>query len=124
MITAFAILFTILIAVAVGFQIALALGAPWGEWAMGGRWRGVLPKPLRFATVFQAFALLGLVAIVLAHADLISWDIPAWMIWFVVAVMAASSVMNLVTPSRKERLLWAPIVTLAWLSALVIAFLV
>lgn len=124
MITAFAILFTTLIAIAVGFQIALALGAPWGEWAMGGRWRGVLPKALRFAAVFQAFALLGLVAIVLAHADVINWDIPAWMIWVVVAVMAASSVMNFATPLRKERLLWAPIVTLACLSALAIGFLV
>ncbi|MDE0983990.1 MAG: hypothetical protein OSA52_04935 [Yoonia sp.] len=124
MITAFAVIFTILIAIAVGFQFALALGAPWGEWAMGGRWRGVLPRALRFAAVFQAFALLGLVAIVLAHTGLINWDIPVWMIWVVVVVMAASSVMNVATPSRKERLLWAPIVTLAFLSALAIGFLV
>ena len=38
---------------------------------MGGRWRGVLPRALRFAAVFQAFTLLGLVAVVLAHAGLI-----------------------------------------------------
>ena len=124
MITAFAVIFTILIAIAVGFQFALALGAPWGEWAMGGRWRGVLPRALRFAAVFQAFTLLGLVAIVLTHAGLINWDIPVWMIWVVVVVMAASSVMNFATPSRKERLLWTPIVTLAFLSALAIGFLV
>ena len=91
---------------------------------MGGRWRSVLPRALRFAAVFQAFALLGLVAIVLAHTGLINWDIPVWMIWVVVVVMAASSVMNVATPSRKERLLWAPIVTLAFLSALAIGFLV
>ena len=91
---------------------------------MGGRWRGVLPGALRFAAVFQAFTLLGFVAIVLAHAGLINWDIPVWMIWVVVVAMAASSVMNVATPSRKERLLWAPIVTLAFLSALAIGFLV
>jgi hypothetical protein len=46
------------------------------------------------------------------------------MIWVVVVAMAASSVINVATPSRKERLLWAPIVTLAFLSALAIGFLV
>ena len=42
-----AFLFT-LISTGVGvFQVALVLGAPWGEFTLGGRWRGSLPGVVR-----------------------------------------------------------------------------
>ena len=36
-----AIVYALATAVVVGFQVALAAGAPWGEYAMGGRFPGV-----------------------------------------------------------------------------------
>lgn len=124
MIIAAALTFATLMAIAVGFQIALALGAPWGEWANGGRWRGTLPKPMRIASMVQAILLSILIAVVLATANLIGWIIPAWTIWIVVGVMTISTIMNIATPSAKERMLWAPIVTLACASAAIVGFLV
>mgnify|MGYP005986850311 FL=1 len=124
MVTASALLFTALMTIAVGFQIALALGAPWGERANGGRWHGTLPKPMRVAAVVQGCVLSSLIAVVLSHAGLINWAVPAWAIWSVVGIMALSSIMNIATPSAKERRLWAPIVTLSCISEAIVGFLV
>ncbi|HPG60965.1 MAG TPA: hypothetical protein PK586_03090 [Casimicrobium sp.] len=41
------------------FQIALALGAPWGELTLGGRWRGSLPLAVRLIPLLSV-ALLAL----------------------------------------------------------------
>jgi hypothetical protein len=65
-----AIIYTIVTAGVVGFQLALALGAPWGAYAMGGAYPGRFPPALRVAAVVQA-VLLGLMAgVVLARAGL------------------------------------------------------
>ena len=56
--------------------------------------------------------LLGLGVIVLARAGLIlpQWQAAAnWLIWGVVAFSALSLVLNLITPSKWERILWAPV---------------
>ena len=49
-----AIIYTIVTAGVVGFQLALALGAPWGAYAMGGAYSGRFPPALRVAAVVQA----------------------------------------------------------------------
>ena len=55
-------LYVLLAAFAALFQIALALGAPWGKYALGGRWQGKLPLPVRiFALVQMLVALRDLV---------------------------------------------------------------
>ena len=38
-----ALVFGLLSLVVAAFQLALVLGAPWGEFTFGGRWRGALP---------------------------------------------------------------------------------
>jgi hypothetical protein len=49
--------------VVVAYQLALALGAPWGAYAMGGRVPGRFPPALRVLTLVQA-VVLGLLALV------------------------------------------------------------
>lgn len=44
-------MFLIAAAGSIAFQLALALGAPWGEYAMGGRYPGRFPPGLRLAAV-------------------------------------------------------------------------
>ncbi len=124
MMTICALVFGAVTSFAVGFQIALACGAPWGEWANGGRWRGTLPTAMRIVSVAQAALLSILIAVVWSHAGLLQWAAPSWAIWVVVGITALSSVMNLATPSVKERRLWAPIVIVACLSAASVGFLV
>jgi hypothetical protein len=106
-----AIIFAAVILGAAGFQVALALGAPWGAYALGGRFPGRFPAPMRLAAVAQALILLFLGGVVLARAGL-AFDALAsaasWLIWVVVAFSGASLVLNSITPSKRERRVWVP----------------
>ena len=87
----------------VAFQVALALGAPWGAYAMGGAYPGRFPPPLRVAAIVQG-VLIGLLAlIVLSAAGLVAPDLVAsysWLIWIPVAVSAVAVVLNAIKIGR------------------------
>jgi len=109
----------------VAFQVALAAGAPWGAFAMGGAFPGQFPPALRIAVLVQAVLLLALAAVVLARAGVIlpGWSrVSRWLIWFVVAFAALSFVLNLITPSSGERAIWAPVAFLLLISSCIVAF--
>ena len=109
----------------VGFQLALAAGAPWGAYAMGGAFPGQFPPELRIAALVQAVLLLGLTGVVLARAGLAlpGWSRAArWLIWVVVAFSVISLVLNLITPSAGERVIWAPVALLLLISSATVAF--
>jgi hypothetical protein len=110
--SALALTFSALIALAVAFQLALAAGAPWGVAAMGGKFPGRLPAPMRVAAVVQAAVLLGLAGIVLVRGGVLAspwYGASTKAIWFVVAFSALSAVMNTATRSKWERRIWAPV---------------
>ncbi|MFC3851264.1 hypothetical protein ACFOSD_06880 [Salinispirillum marinum] len=116
--------FSMLTALTVLFQLALAAGAPWGEMAMGGKYPGRFPPSLRVAAVVQALLLLCLALIVLTRAGLMFPGFYAFStvaIWFVVAFCALSAVLNSITPSKKERRLWAPVTIVLLLCAIAVA---
>ncbi len=102
-------IFTFFIAVVCVFQLALALGAPWGDLAMGGRFPGRLPPRIRPLCLVQIVLLMGMATIVDARAGLI---LPSWhksvatLAWGVVAFSAFA---NFATPSPGERRLWGPV---------------
>ena len=105
-------LFSALIALAVFFQLALALGAPWGEWAMGGRFPGRFPPRMRWAALIQALLLVCMALIVLTRAGVVLQDYARFAraaIWAVVLFCLAAAILNTITPSRRERRLWAPV---------------
>lgn len=119
-----AIVFAVITLGVVGFQIALALGAPWGEYAMGGAFPGQYPSELRVVAVIQAILLVGFAVVVLARAELIQvrWLRRArWLIWVVVAFFVISLVLNLITPSAGERALWVPAISVLLICSLVVA---
>jgi hypothetical protein len=119
-----AILFAGWIAAVALFQLALAAGAPWGEYAMGGAFPGVFPPAMRIAALIQIPVLGLLAAIVLARAGL---ALPGWapasrkLVWVVVGLLAIGLILNLVTPSHLERLIWAPVAGLLLLTSLRVA---
>lgn len=119
-----ALLYLAVTLLAIGFQIALALGAPWGAYAMGGRYPGRFPVALRLLALVQALVL-GLTAlIVIASARLIGPGLTAEfprLIWVVVAIAAASLVMNAASPSPGERRLWVPACLLMFACSLLVA---
>jgi hypothetical protein len=72
---------------------------------------GHFPPALRIAAFVQAGILLGFAGIVLARAGIAlkRWErVSRWMVWGAVAVSAVSLVLNLLTPSAGERMLWLP----------------
>ncbi len=124
MTTTAAILFSIVTLGVIAFQIALAVGAPWGAYAMGGAFPGRYPPRMRVAAAGMA-ALLGLlVLIVLSSAGLIIvpmlTGLPS-LIWLVVAFSAVSVVLNAASRSAGERRIWVPVALLMLASSLVVA---
>ena len=102
----------LLVVVAV-FQIALALGAPYGKAAWGGAHDGVLPARLRAAS-----AVVGLVvyptimAVVLSASGLIGADLVlgkgAATMWVLATIFLLGAIANAFSRSRVERW-WAAI---------------
>jgi len=108
----------------VAFQIALAAGAPWGAYAMGGASPGQFPSALRVGAIAQAVLLAGMAGVILARAGLILpgwWRVSHWLVWIVVALTALSLVLNLITPSAGERAIWAPTLSLLLIGSLIVA---
>lgn len=119
-----ALVFALITTIVVLFQFALALGAPWGAYAMGGVFPGRLPVKMRVAAVVQAILLALMAAIVLSRAGLafVTWSQTAvWLIWGVVAICAFSAVLNVLTPSAGERRIWAPVTLLMLVCSLTVS---
>ena len=117
-------MFCVLTSVVVVFQLALAAGAPWGQVAMGGKYPGRFPRQLRIAAVVQALVLVGLGVVVLTRAGLIfpQWlSAATWLVWGVVAFSALALILNLITPSKWERILWAPVAAGMLLCSVIVA---
>ncbi|MBU4556815.1 MAG: hypothetical protein KJ747_08095 [Actinobacteria bacterium] len=119
-----AIVFAVVTVGAAGFQVALALGAPWGAYAMGGKFPGQFPAPMRVAAFVQALLLMAFVGAVLARAGLTlkAWEsIGSWLTWVAVVFSAVSLVLNSITPSKRERLVWVPVAAVMLASSLTVA---
>ena len=119
-----ALVYAVVTLFVVGFQVALAAGAPWGSYAMGGGRPGRFPPPLRAAALVQA-ALLALIAVVVLDAGEVlslGWTtgLP-WLAWIPVVVSLASTVANAATRSAVERRLWLPVAMVMLLSSVVVA---
>jgi hypothetical protein len=121
-----ALIYTIAAAGVVAFQVALALGAPWGAYAMGGAFPGRFPPRLRVAAAVQAVVLIMLAVVVLAFAGLALSGLAQaapWLIWLVVAFSAVAAVLNTITRSAGERRLWAPVTYVMLVCSLVVALM-
>ena len=105
------------------FQFALVLGAPWGEYTMGGRFPGKLPPKMRLAALFQIVILFMIALIVLIRSGVVVnqfYDVSKTAIWFVVFFFVTGSILNILTPSKRERAIWGPVnILLLILSVLV-----
>ena len=107
-----AIIFSAVTLGVIAFQLALALGAPWGAYAMGGAFPGRFPPTMRVAALAQAALLAAMAGMLLSFAGvaLPQWsDAPLWLGWGVVGFSAVSLVLNSITPSAGERRIWVPV---------------
>jgi cytochrome bd-type quinol oxidase subunit 2 len=119
-----AVVHTVAMACVVAFQVALALGAPWGAYAMGGAVEGRYPPAMRVLALAQAVVLAALALVVLSAADIAAQalvDDHPWLAWVPVAVSAVAVVLNAISRSARERRLWVPVALLLLASSLVVA---
>jgi hypothetical protein len=106
------------------FQLALALGLPWGKLAMGGKYPGRYPPHMRIVCLVMIALLSSWGAIVFIRAGMIfsAWyDVSVSAIWAVVALNGVGVLMNLLTPSKWERILWAPVTLIFLVCSIVVA---
>ncbi len=104
------------------FQVALVFGAPWGGLTQGGQIKGALPFSRRVAALASAGLLIVMALAVLAiDRGWTGW--PSWTGWPVVIVSALSMLMNWITPSKAERLLWGPVTTIMFLLVVAVVWL-
>ncbi|MDQ0208402.1 hypothetical protein [Alkalicoccobacillus murimartini] len=105
------------------FQLTLALGFPLGEFAMGG-FHKTLPKKLRLISLFNAAMLLFIGLVFLVHTNVISSFsfIPTTLlVWFFTVFLGLNTLANLVSRSKKERLVMTPLSGLLCILCLLIA---
>lgn len=91
------------------FQVALILGAPLGRYTQGGQHEGALPLSGRIiaAVSIPVLLLQGLAILSAAGFPGLGW--PVWTGWMALAVTGVSTVLNWITPSKPERMVWGPI---------------
>lgn len=114
-----------LFAVLVLFQLALAVGVPWGRAAYGGQ-SAVLPARFRIASAVAVVVWAGIALVVARRGGLPVWaPLPtSWLpvvVWIVVALLVVAVVMNAITPSAVERAIWLPFTLLLLASTVTVA---
>ena len=111
-----AILYILITVVVIFFQVFLVLGAPWGEFTQGGRHKGVLPISGR---VSAAVSIPILIFMASSISSVVGF-VPNWSIrtaYITLALQGVTAVFNLITPSLKEKRLWSPVTTIAFVLA-------
>lgn len=122
--TVAALAFAVVAGGVVAFQLALALGARWGAYAMGGAFPGRFPPPMRVAAVVQGVLIALLAIVVLSDAGLVLPDLAAtfpWLVWVPVAVSVVAVVLNAISRSAGERRIWVPVAVVLLVSSLIVA---
>lgn len=120
-----AYIFSLLMGGVVLFQLALALGAPWGEMAMGGKFPGRFPPHMRIAALVQMVLLVLIALVVLTRAGLVLndyFEFSKSAIWFVIIFCTLAAILNNITPSKKERMLWAPVTIVLFICSIIVAW--
>ncbi|MCS7052657.1 MAG: hypothetical protein NZM09_02860 [Ignavibacterium sp.] len=117
------LVFVFLTLIVIVFQLALAMGVPWGAASMGGKFPGKYPPKMRMVAAFNALVLFFFCVIVLSRANFIApqlFSFSKTAIWFVIIFFGISTVMNIITPSKIERI-WAPVAAFQLITSLIIA---
>jgi hypothetical protein len=107
------------------FQIALALGAPWGAYAYGGARVGKLPVGFRINSVVSAVVMVAIAGHYLAQLGVFTPILdPAGnsvVNWVLVVFTGLSAIANNITRSKLERAAWGIPTILMFIAALLVA---
>jgi hypothetical protein len=119
-----AITYAVLMGFVILFQFCLTIGLPWGAASMGGKYPGKYPPKMRVVSLLNMTILGFITIIVLVKADILLFQFKSFStvaIWFVVAFAAIALLLNTITPSKIERLIWAPVTGLQLIASIIVA---
>lgn len=106
------------------FQLALALGAPWGRFAWGGQNERELPARLRVGSAVS-IPLYGIFAVVLADraglVDVLPDTVSRVATWVLFGYWALGVILNGVSRSKHERLVMTPVTIVLGVCTLLVA---
>jgi len=112
-------LYALLCSGVIVFQFCLIAGAPWGRLTQGGAHPGALTVSGRMFAAASVVLLSLMAASILSAAEvLMLW--PRWTGWVALGIQGLSTLLNWITPSRSERLLWGPVTTAMLIMALLV----
>jgi len=107
------------------FQLALALGAPLGEYAYGGQNVGKLPIQYRIASVFSFLIALAIAGHYLAQLGLLpvllDENLNQIVNWGLVVFNIPAAILNNITRSQKEKRLWGGTTIANLLASVIVA---
>jgi hypothetical protein len=116
---------SILFSIVLVLYILLALGFPYGEFAMGGKYK-TLPKRERIISIISVLIQIFAILILLHCGNVIELGIPDKaaniLCYFFAGYLSLNVILNQLSKSRKERLFMSPlslfIAICFWLTAL------
>jgi hypothetical protein len=92
--------------------VLLVLGLPYGEFAMGGKYK-VMPIPMRFVCAVSIIVQFIAIVILLQTAEVIPFILPQGitrgLCYFFAAYLTLNTFMNLVSKSKKEKYIMTPL---------------
>jgi hypothetical protein len=124
MLTVLVVVFVACAAIILAFQVAVALGAPWGHLTQGGRQPGALSSQGRGIAVVSAFIITLFIISIISRVYDIGPFPRDWAVigtWIAVGYCSLAVPIHIITPSAAERRLWLPIILAMLLSATTIA---
>ena len=129
MVSTSAVIVAVLLGGVAVFQFALAIGAPWGDHAFGGRAptnRGRLPMTYRImsGTAIPLLLLSGWVVLDRAGVTPGDGEPPGWVrgaTWVVFVYLVTNTAANLASSSKIERFVMGSITTIAAVGTLIVA---
>jgi hypothetical protein len=105
------------------FQVLLFLGLPLAEYSWGGKYQGVLPKKMRIISLPSALLLIFFGFIFLVHSKVLSvgFFLPTNIFVILITIfMGLNTLGNLISKSKRERILMAPLAGMTFLSCLLV----
>lgn len=93
------------------FQIALIVGLPLGEYTQGGQHKGALPLSGRIIAVISIPIVVFQGLAILSAAGFPGLGFARWTGCVALGVSVISCILNWITPSKRERAVWGPVMT-------------
>ena len=97
------------------FQLSLALGAPMGQFAWGGKYK-VLPRNLRIGSILSLIIYLGIAICLLSKSGIYQiiqqGTLLNILVWVIFVYLVLGIFMNAISRSKRERYAMTPIVIL------------